>query len=188
MLPAADSRNGFGVISCVRALCGSAALAAILVTAISCDEDDAGAGASGGSGEAQGGGAAADTPEATGDDGDDTSASATHRIDDVPYYTAEPLAEGDLEEASLRELSIRRNTIYARAGNEFATPWLREYFEAQPWYDGGGLDDDMLTPTDRENAVKIRSIEQALDDAALERRWRVLWDSEKMPTRPELSP
>ncbi|HEX8437565.1 YARHG domain-containing protein [Archangium sp.] len=40
-----------------------------------------------------------------------------------------------LETLSLRELSLLRNTIFARYGwAGFRKPWLREHFQRQPWY------------------------------------------------------
>jgi hypothetical protein len=42
---------------------------------------------------------------------------------------------GELEKLTLRELSIKRNTIYARWGwSGFRKDWLREHFAAQPWF------------------------------------------------------
>src|SRR5437763_11226100 len=42
---------------------------------------------------------------------------------------------GELDKKSLRELSILRNTIYARLGwDGYRKPWLRDHFHAQPWF------------------------------------------------------
>src|SRR5215470_1120836 len=49
------------------------------------------------------------------------------------YYTRE-ITDDDLIGRSLRELTLMRNTIYARAGNKFRKQWLNDYFSAQPWY------------------------------------------------------
>src|SRR5260221_8422877 len=41
----------------------------------------------------------------------------------------------ELEERTLRELSILRNTIYARYGwDGYRKEWLKAYFHAQPWF------------------------------------------------------
>ncbi len=67
----------------------------------------------------------------------------------VPGYPALPLPcqvvagqthsrvtchDGFLEGKSLRELILLRNTLFARQGLVFRTPWLSAYFERQPWY------------------------------------------------------
>src|SRR5262245_29163821 len=70
--------------------------------------------------------------------------------DKVPGYHAEVMpckivtdegpqkvvCKGDLlERKTLRELSILRNTIYARYGwDGYRKPWLREHFHGQPWF------------------------------------------------------
>src|SRR5437762_3233786 len=51
-----------------------------------------------------------------------------------PLYYERLITAADLEGRSLRELSLMRNTIYARAGNPFRKKWLRDYFTSQPWY------------------------------------------------------
>src|SRR4051794_17011842 len=69
--------------------------------------------------------------------------------DQIPGYFAQPMpckiehdgltkvkCEGQLlEKKTLRELSILRNTIYARYGwDGYRKPWLRDYFHTQPWF------------------------------------------------------
>src|SRR5215831_13322818 len=48
------------------------------------------------------------------------------------------VCKGDLlEHKSLRQLSVLRNTIYARYGwDGYRKPWLRDYFHGQPWFRG----------------------------------------------------
>lgn len=106
--------------------------------------------------------------------------------DKVPHYFAQPMpcklvremrlevrCDGDLlAHESLRELSILRNTIYARYGwDGFRKPWLRDYFHAQPWFRGNPkFSYKQLSDADRKNAHFIAVREQSLTDAELERR------------------
>jgi hypothetical protein len=79
-----------------------------------------------------------------------------------PLYYARALAPADLEGRTLRELSLMRNTIYARAGHTFRKPWLRSYFTAQSWYQALPRDDDSkLTEVDHANAKLITQAEEA---------------------------
>jgi hypothetical protein len=71
------------------------------------------------------------------------------------YYTRE-ITDDDLIGRSLRELTLMRNTIYARAGNKFRKQWLNDYFSAQPWYHPlDKMDESKITPLDRKNAEII---------------------------------
>jgi hypothetical protein len=54
--------------------------------------------------------------------------------DERPLYVTRPLQPADLTGRSLRELTMMRNWIYARRGNEFRQPWLRDFFTQQKWY------------------------------------------------------
>jgi len=53
---------------------------------------------------------------------------------DRPLYVEAALEPADLEGRSLRELTLMRNWIYAKRGNEFRRAWLKEFFSKQPWY------------------------------------------------------
>jgi hypothetical protein len=76
-----------------------------------------------------------------------------------------------LKDRTLREFSLLRNTIYARAGNKFRKPWLHAYFSAQPWYQPRDvMDEAKITALDRENARKIVEADAALTKKELERR------------------
>jgi YARHG domain len=87
-----------------------------------------------------------------------------------PMYYSRPVTTADLEGRTLRELSLMRNTIFARAGNIFRKSWLHEYFTAQPWYRPTGLDEKTLSALDRQNAAAIAKYELALPRAELKRR------------------
>jgi hypothetical protein len=88
-----------------------------------------------------------------------------------PLYYEKAIAEEDLAGRTLRELSLMRNTIYARGGNKFRNPWLNTYFSAQPWYKPlDVMDQSKITATDRENARKIADFDAALTREELERR------------------
>src|SRR5215471_21068361 len=78
------------------------------------------------------------------------------------YYTRE-ITKEDLDGRSLRELTLMRNTIYARAGNRFRKKWLNDYFSAQPWYHPlDKMDQSKITPLDRKNAEIISNYEAAI--------------------------
>jgi len=49
-------------------------------------------------------------------------------------YAPKPLTSAELSSRSLRELTLMRNWIYARRGNEFRRAWLRDFFARQKWY------------------------------------------------------
>ncbi len=49
-------------------------------------------------------------------------------------YATKPLTTADLAGRSLRELTLMRNWIFARRGNEFRRAWLRQFFTQQKWY------------------------------------------------------
>ena len=51
-----------------------------------------------------------------------------------PLYLDRALTTADLATRTLRELSLLRNTIFARQGNTFIKPWLDAHFRAQSWY------------------------------------------------------
>jgi len=85
----------------------------------------------------------------------------------------------DLEGRSLRELTLMRNTIYARAGNTFRKKWLRDHFTQQPWYRPTGLDLDRVGERDRNNADAIARFENALPRLELEKRRTALLASHK---------
>lgn len=52
-----------------------------------------------------------------------------------PLYFTRPLKAEDVSGRSLRELTLMRNWIYARRGNEFRRAWLRDFFTKQKWYE-----------------------------------------------------
>jgi YARHG domain len=88
-----------------------------------------------------------------------------------PLYYDRALTAADLDGRTLRELTIMRNTIYARAGHKFRKKWLNDYFTAQPWYKPLAKDDDKkITATDRANAALIAKAEQAPRRADLQKR------------------
>jgi hypothetical protein len=78
------------------------------------------------------------------------------------YYTRE-VKQTDLHFRSLRELSLLRNTIYARAGNTFRKKWLNDHFSAQPWYHPlDKMDESKLTALDKKNAEIIAEFDASI--------------------------
>lgn len=91
--------------------------------------------------------------------------------DPRPLYYDRAVTSADLENRTLRELALMRNTIYARAGHQFRKQWLHDYFTSQPWYKPLKKDDDSkITKQDRENAVLIAKAEQNQKPADLKKR------------------
>jgi len=101
----------------------------------------------------------------------------------VPYYTPELLHPGDLAGHGLRELSLMRNTIFARAGNRFDKKWLADYFHRQPWYhQRDHLDLSVITLNDRKNASLIARYEDSLTKQQLE---GLVVEAQARPPSPE---
>ena len=102
------------------------------------------------------------------------------------YYTREIQPE-DLDARTLSELTIMRNTIYARAGNKFRKKWLNDYFSAQPWYHPlDKTDESKITPLDRKNAEIIAGYDAALtrdDFVWIVRRYQGPSPAEKLEVR-----
>jgi len=83
-------------------------------------------------------------------------------------YYARVVTPADLAGRSLRELTLMRNVIYARAGNPFRRKWLHDYFAQQPWYVAEEvMDDSRVTELDTANAEAIAAYESALTSAQL---------------------
>lgn len=83
--------------------------------------------------------------------------------DKIPYYYTRSITWEDLQDRTLREYSLLRNTIYARAGNPFRKTWLDRHFRAQPWYQPRDqMNPKLLSQIDRKNVERIVDSEQAL--------------------------
>ncbi len=109
---------------------------------------------------------AAPAPAALASDGQPIPASQG-----VDWYFDRPIQEADLKTRSLRELSLIRNTIFARAGNPFRKQWLNEYFRAQPWYRPlAQVDSSKLTALDMANSEVVATFENKLPQTTLEQR------------------
>ena len=81
------------------------------------------------------------------------------------------VCKGDLlQEKTLRELSILRNTIYARYGwDGYRKPWLKAYFHSQPWFHpNASFSYKLLSDADKKNAHFIGVREQAFRQDELE--------------------
>jgi hypothetical protein len=92
-----------------------------------------------------------------------TSAPEFKTSFDRPLYYTRDITESDLVGRTLWELTLLRNTIYARAGNTFRKKWLADYFNARPWYRAlPSIDESKLTPLDRRNAEAISKYDASL--------------------------
>ncbi|MEA5472593.1 YARHG domain-containing protein, partial [Spirulina sp. 06S082] len=69
------------------------------------------------------------------------------------------VTETDLQGKSARELSIMRNSIFARKGRIFRSPELQSFFNSQPWYrpiySPDQFPSSLVTPLEQENAQII---------------------------------
>ena len=100
-----------------------------------------------------------------------------------PLYYDRQVTQDDLNNRTLRELTLMRNTIYARAGNPFRKKWLNEYFSAQSWYHPlAQMDQSKLTPLDRKNAEAIADFDGSISRPDLLARRRVLLASHQEET------
>lgn len=89
----------------------------------------------------------------------------------VAYYFDRPVTPADLQGKTLRELSLMRNTIFARVGNPFRKPWLDAYFSAQPWYQKAARSDlGKLSELDWANARVIAQYETSVKPEELQAR------------------
>lgn len=85
-----------------------------------------------------------------------------------PFYYDREITKKDLEDRTLYELTLMRNTIFARAGNPFRKKWLNDYFSAQNWYKPlAKTDESKITALDRKNAETITKFESSLDKERL---------------------
>lgn len=99
-------------------------------------------------------------------------------VTDIPYYRSDLWKREDLADKSLRELSIMRNTIFARAGNPFRKKWVNDYFSAQSWYHAAEKTDfSKLTENDKLNASLIGDYEATLTRADLVARKTAILDA-----------
>jgi YARHG domain len=90
-------------------------------------------------------------------------AAVAQNAEDRPLYYTRQITNADLEGRTLRELSLMRNTIYARAGNKFRKQWLNDYFSALSWYHPlDKMDESKLTALDKKNAEIIADYDAAL--------------------------
>ncbi len=104
--------------------------------------------------------------------------------DQIPGYSAKAMpceivqelipprvtCKGDLlEDKSLRELAILRNTIFARYGwSGFRKAWLLEHFQKQPWFKPNpSFSYKMLSDVDRKNVHFIAVREQSFTEREL---------------------
>jgi hypothetical protein len=104
-----------------------------------------------------------------------------------PLYYERALTKEDLAGRTLRELTLMRNSIYARAGQSFRKPWLDQHFRKESWYAPKETPDlSKLTPIDYANAQAIVMHEQDLEEAVLEAMQKELLAKKKAgKTTPE---
>lgn len=62
------------------------------------------------------------------------AAAAAHAAPPRPLEYDREVTAADLDGRTLRELSLMRNYVFARAGQPFRKPWINAFFRKQPWY------------------------------------------------------
>lgn len=81
----------------------------------------------------------------------------------IPDSSSRILTIEDIYGLSENQLSLARNEIYARHGRIFSDPYLKNYFEAQSWYQGTieseNFSEDMLSEIEKANIRFIQSHE-----------------------------
>lgn len=114
-------------------------------------------------------------PEGAAHDNVGAATPAAPATPSIPFYPDHALTKAELDGKTLRELSLMRNTIYARAGNPFKRKWLHDHFAAQPWYHAEAkVDLTKLSEVDKANAKLIGEAETHQDRTALlDRRARL---------------
>jgi len=84
------------------------------------------------------------------------------------------LSVEELSDKTLPQLEFIQATIQARAGLVFLESWLRQYFEAQPWYEPGAYQPDRLGDTDKRNLALLQRTLETLPRRRLLGRWEEL--------------
>lgn len=86
----------------------------------------------------------------------------------LPFSSDRLLTEDDLVFLSSEELILARNEPYARHGRIFKVDWIREYFEAQPWYHGTLTEEefssDLFSDIEMKNIMFIKEYEEKLEN------------------------
>ncbi len=78
-------------------------------------------------------------------------------------FQSTSLTERMLANVSINDLRLLRNEVYARHGRPFQTPWLAEYFRAEPWYaPRQDFSDAELSATEKANIALITRREEEL--------------------------
>ncbi len=84
------------------------------------------------------------------------------------FYFSRAVTDADLKGRTLRELSLLRNTIFARTGRIYHNAWLNTYFRAQAWYKPTAKPNAaLISKLDWTNATQISQAEANQDKATL---------------------
>ena len=68
----------------------------------------------------------------------------------------------NLDEYSLEEVSLLKNSIFAQYGRKFSADWLQKYFNSRPWYKPGNYKPELLTEIDKKNAKLLSDFQTKL--------------------------
>lgn len=124
-------------------------------------------------------------PLAAGSASASTTASAAPKKPARPLEYDREIVAADLEGRTLRELTLMRNSIWARHGKKFDKKWLSDHFGAQPWYTPK---EPVSKPTalERRNLATIGNFDAALGrDELLDRAKAIRTRAGAGPADPE---
>lgn len=86
----------------------------------------------------------------------------------LPFSSDRLLTYDDISSLSREELILARNELYAKHGRIFKVDWIREYFEAQPWYHGTLTEEEfsssLFSDIEWQNIMFIKEYETMLDN------------------------
>lgn len=101
--------------------------------------------------------------------------------DPCPYKLNADYTREQLEKMTLSELALRRNVVFAHAGQPFRKKWLRDYFSQYAWYKpGAAVDMAKVSEKDVKNAALIAEVEASLSREQLLARKDELWAVEEL--------
>lgn len=79
-------------------------------------------------------------------------------VPDVKVATGKKMSAKGMNKKTITEVVLMKNSIFAQAGFEFTTPYLKNYFASRSWYKAGGYKAASLSKTDRDNAKMLGGV------------------------------
>lgn len=79
-------------------------------------------------------------------------------VPDVKVATGKKMSAKGMSKKTITEVVLMKNSIFAKQGFEFTTPYLKNYFASRSWYKAGGYKAASLSKTDRDNAKMLSGV------------------------------